>query len=263
MAKTQLLDYLPLWGVYLVMIAVFLLAVEGGYRLAGYRLRRKDAGEMTQAGAIMGATLGLLAFMLAFTFSAGASRFDTRKQLVLEEANAVGTAYLRTDLLPPSPRAEMKDLLREYVEVRVQAVAKGDEELRQGIARSEELHDLLWSRAAALVDETGNPVFAGLFIQSLNDVIDLHAKRITAGIRNRIPMSIWITLLFVASLAMAVIGYHARLAGRRSMAIVALVLTFSAVMLLITDLDRPDQHLFQVSQQAMADLLAKITPPPP
>jgi hypothetical protein len=96
MYETQLLDYLPLWGGYLAMVAVFLVAAEGGYRLAGYRLHRKDVGQTSQAGAIMGATLGLLAFMLAFTFGMGASRFDTRKQLVLDEANAVRTAYLRS-----------------------------------------------------------------------------------------------------------------------------------------------------------------------
>ena len=264
MYKTQLLDYLPLWGGYLAMVAVFLVAAEGGYRLAGYRLHRKDVGQTSQAGAIMGATLGLLAFMLAFTFGMGASRFDTRKQLVLDEANAVRTAYLRADLLPQSARAEFRDLLREYVAVRVRAVGKGEDELRQGIARSEELHGLLWSRAVALAGGKGSPVFAGLFIQSLNNVIDLHAKRVTAGLRNRIPVSIWVTLYFVASLAMVVMGYHARLTGRRStMATVALVMTFSAVMLLIMDLDRPDQHLFQVSQRAMADLLEKMHQPVP
>jgi hypothetical protein len=184
MYKTQLLDYLPLWGSYLAMVAVFLVAAEGGYRFAGYRLHRKNVGQTSQASAIMGATLGLLAFMPALTFGMGASRFDTRKELVLDESNAVRTAHLRTDL---------------------------------------------------------------------------HAKRVTAGLRNRIPVSIWVTLYFVASLAMAVMGYHARLAGRRStMATVALMMTFSAVMLLIMDLDRPDQRLFAASQRAMAELLEKM-----
>jgi hypothetical protein len=212
----------------------------------------------------MGASFGLLAFFMAFTFSMAGSRFDVRKTLVLEEANAIGTAYLRAQLLPEPYRTEIQNLLREYVEARAGAVGAGLEQVKQVIARSEELHDLLWSQAVALADKNASSILSGLFIESLNDVIDLHGKRVTAGLLNRIPASIWVTLYFVAILSMAVMGYHAGLTGTRSLtANLVMVLAFSAVMLLITDLERPEQKLFNVSQQAMIELESKLSPRAP
>ena len=107
-----------------------------------------------------------------------------------------------------------------------------------------------------------NPTpIAGLFIQSLNDVIDLHAKRVTMGARNRIPFTIWGALYFTAIFAMAGVGYHAGLTGTtRTLATLALVVTFSGILWLIADLDRPQEGLLKVSQQAMIDLRTSLTP---
>ena len=96
MQYTTILDMLPLWGLFLAILVLVLAAIEGGYRLGSYRHRRSIHEKDAPVGAMVGATLGLLAFMLAFTFGMAASRFDTRKQLVLDEANAIGTTYLRT-----------------------------------------------------------------------------------------------------------------------------------------------------------------------
>ncbi len=261
MPYSQPLDHFPLWALFATTAVVFLLAVELGFRTGRHKHSRQEEEQKSQVGSIMAASLGLLAFFLAFTFGMAASRFDARKNLVLEEANAIATCYLRTDLLPEPHRTETQGLLREYVELRARAVHAGLEKIQQAIARSEELHDLLWSQAVAVVEENGSPIVASLFIQSLNAVIDLHGKRVTAGLRNRIPGSIWVTLYFVAFLSMAVMGYHAGLTGTRSLtANLALILAFSAVMLLITDLERPEQKLFSVSQQAMIDLESKMSP---
>src|SRR5882757_7695151 len=116
------LDVLPLPGVYLIMTLVALLAVELGFRLARNRLRRSLGEDQAPVGAIVGATLGLLAFLLAFTFGLAAARFDSRKGFVLEEANAIGTTYLRAALLPEPQRAEIRALLREYVDMRLQII---------------------------------------------------------------------------------------------------------------------------------------------
>ena len=97
---TTALDGLPLWGLFLTIVVLVLAAIEGGYRLGSYRHRQEGREKEAPVGAMVGATLGLLAFMLAFTFGMAASRFDTRKQLVLDEANAIGTTYLRTAMLP-------------------------------------------------------------------------------------------------------------------------------------------------------------------
>jgi hypothetical protein len=182
------LDELPLPWVYLLISLVALLAVELGFRLARTRLLRSPGEDQAPVGAIVGATLGLLAFLLAFTFGLAAARFDTRKGFVLEEANAIGTTYLRAALLPKSQRTEIRALLREYVDMRLQIVQPDKAE--HALRRSAELQDELWSHATAAAEQVPAPI-AALFITSANELIDLHSKRVNLGIRNRVPISIW------------------------------------------------------------------------
>jgi hypothetical protein len=210
---------------------------------------------------MVGATLGLLAFMLAFTFGLAAARFDTRRQVLLDEANAIGTTYLRAGMLPDR-REAIRALLRDYVDVRLAAVRSGN--VTEGIRRSENLQDQLWAEAVAIGKNNPNSIVVGLFVQSLNEVIDLHAKRVTAGLRDRIPGAIWAALLVVAVLSLAAMGYHAGLARTsRSLAEVAVALTFSAVIGLIADLDRPQEGILTVSQQALIDLQQSMKVPRP
>jgi len=247
------LDLLPIWGVFLATVAVVLLAVEGGFRLGQYRRRRSEQEDKPPVGEMVAATLALLAFMLAFTFGLAASRFDVRRGLVIDEANAIGTTYLRAGLLPEPHRSDVRSLLREYVDVRLEAVQPG--KLSRSIGRSEELHARLWAHAVAVGEKNPGSIVVGLFIASLNEVIDLHAKRLALGVRNRIPGTIWAALSFVTIIGTSVMGYHAGLAGSgRSLALLALVLAFSAVVTLIADLDRPQEGLLRVSQQTMIDL---------
>ena len=254
------LDLLPIWGVFLATVAVVLLAVEGGFRLGQYRRRRSEQEDRPPVGEMVAATLALLAFMLAFTFGLAASRFDVRRGLVIDEANAIGTTYLRAGLLPEPHRSDVRSLLREYVDVRLEAVQPG--KLSRSIDRSEELHARLWAHAVAVGEKNPGSIVVGLFIASLNEVIDLHAKRLALGVRNRIPGTIWAALSFVAIIGTSVMGYHAGLAGSgRSLALLALVLAFSAVVTLIADLDRPQEGLLRVSQQTMIDLQKTLAAP--
>jgi hypothetical protein len=247
------LDQLPLWGLFLATVAVVLLSVEGGFRLGRLRRERSEPEKESSVGAMVGATLGLLAFMLAFTFGLAAARFDTRRQVLLDEANAIGTTYLRAALLPEPQRSEARRLLREYVDVRLKGVQPG--QVQQAISESSALHDRLWAQAVAAAEKDPRSIPTGLFIQSLNEVIDVHAKRVMFGVRNRLPSTLWGALYFVTVLGMAEIGYHEGLTSpRRSPAVLALVLTFSAVTFLIADLDRPQEGLLRVSQQSMIDL---------
>jgi hypothetical protein len=259
MPRDELLDFLPLWGLFVGTVTVVLLAVEGGYLLGRYRRRRAAEEKEAPVGAMVAATLALLGFMLAFTFGMAGARFDGRRQVLLDEANAIGTAYLRAGLLPESHREDIRNLLREYVEVRVDGVQSG--QVGQAVHKSEELHKRLWAQAVAVGEKNPNSIMAGLFIQSLNEVIDLHEKRVTLALRNRIPGIIWAALYLLAILAMSAMGYHAGLAGTtRSLAILALAVTFSAVIYLIADLDRPQDGLLHVSQQALIDVRESMKP---
>jgi hypothetical protein len=259
MQYTTVLDVLPLWGLFLIIIVLVLTAIEGGYRLGSYRHSRSGHEKDAPVGAMVGATLGLLAFMLAFTFGMAASRFDTRKQLVLDEANAIGTTYLRTAMLPER-RDEIRALLRSYVDARLEAIRSG--RVAEAILQSEDIQGQLWSAATAVGLQHPDSIVVGLFVQSLNEVIDLHAKRVTAGLRNRIPGTIWVALLTIATLSLAAMGYHAGLVGTiRSLAIIVVAVTFSAVIALIADLDRPQEGSLTVSQQALIDVRQSMNPP--
>lgn len=250
------LDLLPLWALLPLTIILVQLSIEVGYRFGRRRLARDDHEKDASVGPMAAAVLGMLAFLLAFTFGMAASRFDDRRRLVLDEANAIGTAYLRAGLLPENHRDRLRPLLREYVHVRIEGVRANT---LQAIARSEEIHQKLWDEAALAAREHSGSMIAALFVTSLNEVIDLHSKRVTVGLRARLPTSIWIALFVVSSLSMGALGYQSGLsASRRSPAAIIVALSFSIVICLVADLDRPQRGLLRVSQQSMIDLAESL-----
>jgi hypothetical protein len=198
--------------------------------------------------------------MLAMTFSSVDSRFSELKRVAVEEANAIGTAFLRADLLPGADRAEVRQLLHDYVNFRVESLRSEEKgHVEQAIEASEKLQSDLWSRAAAIADGHPTPISA-LFVQSLNEVIDLHAKRITLAIHYRLPGIIWMVLYGLAILAMAMGGFNTGLdGGYRAVSItLAAALAFSVVFTLVIEMDRPHQHLSTATQAAMIDLQEDI-----
>jgi len=127
--------------------------------------------------------------------------------------------------------------------------------IEREIARPEALHGRLWSEAAALREKTPGPGFAGDFIQPLSEIIAQHTRRMVVGLEFHIPNILWIVLYAIMSLAAASIGYHTGLTGRgRPLVVLAFILSFSAVMFLIEDLDRPLQGFLKSNQQAFVDL---------
>lgn len=246
------LDYLSIWGLFGATAVIALLSIEGGYRLGGYRHRHCDEKE-APVGGIVGATLGLLGFILAFTFGLAASRFDARRQIVVEEANAIGTTYLRAGLLPNIRGVKIRKFLGDYVDARLEVVQSLN--IEQALRRSDELHRQLWKEAETIGQEHTNSIVVGLFIQSLNEMIDVHSKRVMVGLQNRLPGVLWATLYFIIILTMVAVGYYEGISNsRRSFALLVLVFTFSAILTLVADLDRPQEGFLTVSQQAMIDL---------
>ncbi len=251
--QPELLDVFPLWALFLLAAALLWLAMEGGYRAGKWRHVRYPDEREQPVGAMVASILGLLALVLAFTFNLAASRYEARRQTILEEANAIGTTYLRTRMLPNPEGEEAARLLREYVDVRVQGVQEG--RIEEVLTRSEALHEQLWAQAVSAAAKDADSIITGLFVQSLNDVIDLHAQRILVGLRNRIPTVIWIVLFGLAVLGIAAVGYQAAIsATRRSPAMLALIVAFSGMLLLIADLDRVQEGLIRISQQSLIDV---------
>jgi hypothetical protein len=250
---TSAIDVVPLWAVFIGSVVSIIVAVELGYRLGRWRHRRAEHETEGAVGGMVAAELGLLAFMLAITFSLAASRFDDRRKILLDEANAIGTCYLRAAMLPPDHRDAVRRSLREYVDVRLSALRDGS--LEEAIRRTDALHAELWNQATAAAEKDPRSVPIGLFVQSLNDVIDLHAKRLQAGLRSRLPVTIWAALFAISAFSFTAMGYHEGLSGKcRSPAIIAVTLGFAIVIWLVADLERPHQGMLRVSQQPMVEL---------
>ena len=256
----NLVDQIPLWGCVFIFFSIASICIEYGFRLGA---RHRDASTKENhapVGSMIGSALALLAFMLAFTFNLAASRFNDRRVLVVDEANAIGTAYRRAEFLEEPLRTSVKRSLREYVDLQIKA-SNGLPELAEAQPQSELLQDRLWTGATQAAQQHASPICA-LFISSLNDVIDLQTTRVDAWLRARVPISIWIALLFIAGLCMMGMGYYCGLTDTRNwIARTVLVVSFSTVMLLIVDLDRPWQGSLKVNQQAMKDLSKQIAVP--
>ena len=248
------LDNVPYWAVYIGLLLLFVLSVEAGYQLGLQRRPSADAlneSRKAQASTVLGAMLSLVGFLLAFTFGMAGSQYDARRNLVIDHANAIGTTFLRATYIPEPHRSNSRRLLREYVAHRHIVDEETSDEL---MARSEQLEKQLWAEANAVAQEDRSPVVA-IFIQSLNEMIDLNAKRGGIVFWTRIPDMLFATLTFLSILVMVLTGYWLGWTARRHVFPTALlIVTYATAFLLVIDLDRPQGGFFRVSQQPMIEL---------
>ncbi len=254
------MDAIPIWALFAGTIMTVLVSIEGGYQLGRFAHRRSEEEKESPVSAIAGTVLGLVAFMLAFTFGLVYDRFDARKELVLAEANVIRTAWLRSDFLPEPDRAEAKELIREYTEKRLAFVQARDSRpdiVKNMVLVVHSIQNRLWEMAVANARKDMNSDVAALYIESLNELFAIHVSRMTAGLQLRIPMAIWFALYATTFLGMMGVGYQTGIAGsKRSMVRPILALSFAVVILLIASLDRPDSNLISVPQQSQIDLLS-------
>lgn len=254
------LDDLPIVVTWVLTVAFALVAAELGYRL-GRRWRTSHPNEKPDTGgAIAGAALALLAFYLAFMVSFTVQRIDGRREMIMDEANAIGTSYLRAGYLPEPTQGEVRRVLREYTAERLKLP---DDALRPAaLVRSAELEAELWLLTEAVVETGPDTPSTALFVSSVNDTIDLGSKRQVAILTWRVPWTMWIATLVMAFAAMALLGFSGGLQESRStLALVILAVVFSMVINLVIDLDRPYEGLLTVSQEALTELQAQIGAP--
>jgi hypothetical protein len=205
------------------------------------------------------AVLGLLGLLLGFSFAMGVSRYDLRKQLEVDEANAIGTTWLRTDGLAEPARSTERQLLREYVPVRMSFLSAGTDlaAIEQSRVRSGELQNRMWQIGVAEGTVHRDAVSA-LFLSSLNDTIDITEKR-TAAFENRIPIAAWALLLLISCSASGLVGIS--ISKRSRPLILVLPLVIGAAMSLILDLDSPRAGFVLVHQNSMQRVAEQIAPP--
>jgi hypothetical protein len=223
-----------------------------------HRMKRLGKEEDAPINTIVGATLGLLAFILAFTFGMTTSRYDARKHFLLDDVNAIHTAWLRAGMIPEPHQTEVRELLHNYVDLRVKLV-KTEISATQAIEESNLIQQAIWGHVKALVDmDHRNSSIITLFTNSVNNLFEIQTKRISAGLIDRIPRLIWYALFALVVLAMFEVGF---LIGRMEkvnwILILALSMAFSAVILIIVDLDSSKGSI-NINQQAMFDLQQRL-----
>ncbi len=228
----------PLWTFFLATLAILAVSVEIGYRYGWRRSRQPDFDDESHINATTGAQLALMGFILAFTFSQAADNFSVRKALRLEQVVVIQTAYLRAGLLDTKERAAMRRALNEYVKLAAQTYRPA--EFPEAIARGESLLVEMWQIATALSRKGDFGEEGALVAESINQVIEVHERRINAGLHKRIPTSVWIMLYLLIILSMFAMGYFAGLQGKRSLTTTsAMAASLALVIWLIADLDRP------------------------
>jgi hypothetical protein len=249
----EFIDSMPLWGVLITTVAIVWMATEVGFRTGVNQTTKQGFDNETQITSMTGANLGLLAFLLAFTFSMAAGHFDARKKILLKETKAISTAYLRTGLLAGEQSDKIRALLREYTVLR--GSVGGEYDVAALIRKSEMLQAQMWREIEALSAGEKLTVMHSLLIQSINNVINVHEDRVSVGLHNRIPASIWVALYVVLLLSMLGMGFHSGIKGSRSpLPSAALALSFSMVLFLIADLDRPASGLVKPDQTMLIEL---------
>ena len=234
------------------------LSSEIGYRIGRWVGPRDEAFDR-QLGIVRNATFALVAFLIGFAFSGAASRYVERLDIIVKEANALGTAWLRADTLPEPSRGQLKTALRDYAADRVEAMRKdANEPLLTHISKAGEFHARIWK--AGIDGTAGNPALGLLVLPALNDVIDLHTTHLSAA-RRHLPLAIMVGLLVTVGLTLGLAAFGHGQVGRRFATLDLLYgFVLAAALLMTIDLDYPRYGLIRATIDPLVDTVAGMKP---
>lgn len=253
------LNFMPVLIGLGLFIGMF-LGMEAGRRLATRRLTRLGSASLAGFGAVEGAVFALMGLLVAFTFSGAAARLDTRRTQIVDESNAIGTAWLRLDLLPPEAQPRLRDLFRRYADARIEAYRRMPdlEAVRVELKRAQELQTAIWA-AAVEGSRSEPPSTAMLLLPALNQMIDITTTRSMA--RQMHPPAVIYVVLGVVSVAGALLGgYAMAAAGRSWLHTMAFVIVMAITVWVILDLEFPRAGFIRLDSfdQAMVDVRASM-----
>ena len=241
------LFYIPAGVISLTLLLLTMLVIEGGFRI-GSRVVHHDASVDSAVGVVQNSILGLMAFLLGLSFTFTAGRFETRHDLEQKEANCLGTAYVRTQLIDHPLGAQIRALLPQYVEARwntYEAGIVGNDAYLRAKARSDELQAQIWKCTADVFREDKTDKRTALLTQTLNDAFDA-AGDVEEARRHRVPEIIFLLLFSAVLLSAGFVGY---VFGRTGARVLPAWFLFSAVtavtIFVILDLDRPERGLIR------------------
>jgi hypothetical protein len=247
-------------GVFVIGLSagILVLLVVGRW-IGARRLAKDPEGARAGLGAVEAAIFGLMGLLFAFSFSGAAGRFDIRRNLILEEANAIGTAWLRLDMLPTDDQRLLRETFRRYLDSRLAAYRKLRLDIRAGeeeVARATAIQGEIWTQAVAACRAPGGQPAIMLVLPALNQMFDIAAARAMAARTH--PPTVILIMLGVLPLASALLAGYAMAGGKAPSWIHMLVfaLILAGTVYVILDLEFPRRGLIQV--EAADQILMKL-----
>ncbi len=251
---------LPIWIDGALFVAVMLVALEIGFRVG---LRKREAWrdeDVSMSNVVVTSFLATFGLILAFTYAFTVSRADLRKRVIIDEANAIGTAFLRAGLVPNPESAELKKALLEYARTRVMTseTLSSRAQFKETVRRTSEAEAKLWPITERIVKSSRpGPIEASL-VAAINEVLDMHTTRLATGF-DRLPQVILLMLLLISAVSLFIAGFNAGLSGLFSRwRMTALAFVFALVIFIIIDFDYPQQGFIRINQQALLSTIADM-----
>ena len=240
--------------IFVMSLGLLLGAAALGYALGRPRQTEVDP-EKSHLVSVENAVLGLLALLLGFSFAMAVSRYELRRNLVVDEANAIGTSLLRSRFLKEPYASQSQAILLRFLDLRFEAARYVDYGQSRGLpAKTDQAEQELWAVVTAAMRQDDKSLANALFAETVNELIDTRAIR-TNALRAHVPGGVVIILHLLAAVTLGVVGYIEALAARRHWGVPFIIaILISVVMALIIDLDRPREGLIRTSQQSMEDL---------
>jgi len=248
------------WVLGSILAIVLALALELGHRVAVYTNLHKEQDRKDQMATIRDGLFVLISLLLGFTLALASPRYAERRSLRVEEAISIGTTYLRGGTLPSPYREHAQHLLREYVDARIEFSNAGldADRFAKAINHSKRIQEELWVDASSVAQVDRSAVTA-VYINSLNETIDLHEKRVAAR-ENRVPQSVWLLIISISVIAVFTRGLT--LTARFWLTLILVPITIAIVVALIADLDTTSTGLIRLDQRALERLKVDLNAEP-
>ncbi|MGZ8536925.1 MAG: bestrophin-like domain [Flavisolibacter sp.] len=251
---------IPLLVQFIGTMVIVIISIEFGYRAGRILHRWKKNEKEGMVSVISGSILGLLAFILAFTFGMVSDRYAARKSLIREEANQIGTVWLRTDFMPEPDRSESRKLLKKYVGLRIDLLESVDDDhVLKAIEESSKVQVQLWSLAGKHSQTDMRSDIGALYYDALNILIDIQGSRVAVAYQGHIPPGLWMSLYVLLILGMLSVGYYGCIVeSKKNFGAFIMALSFSLVIWIISNLDQLQSNYFRISQQPLIDMQVKM-----
>jgi hypothetical protein len=253
---------LSTWALAFVLAGVMLGATLAGL-LVGRAMAARSEHLREPFGVLQGALVGFMGLVLAFGLSLAVGRYESRRADVVNEANAIGTTYLRAQTLAEPVRTESLALLRRYTEISIAIsdTVPGGPDHDRAIAESGSYQDRLWALAGRALDEAPVDSAPRLYVETLNEMFDAQAERVYR-LSNRVPTAVLVLEVAGAAVAIAALALHLATFGRGVPTVLVASLLVTVLLVVTFDLDRPTRGLIRVPPTPLVDVSSSMTSPP-